>query len=138
MGLSKKFTLVLLTLTVGLSSILTSCSQTKSNLSPAETFKAFRSSVLKHDVESFKKTASKQLLKKFEEGATNNGQTLEQKLIDASTNQTFRVGMGFDNEIRDGKIEGDKASVEQLMSDGAWRPLLFTIIKEDGEWRVDL
>lgn len=96
--------------------------------SPTAVFKAFYEASKNGDEEAFKKTVSKDTLAMLEEGAKEKKKTLSQALKESDVPPTMP-------ELRNEKIDGDKATIEAKDArTDTWET--FKFIKEDGRWKV--
>lgn len=98
---------------------------------PTELFKSFYTAAKNKDVDGLKSMMSKEALADTEREARKRGQSLDDFL--AGQGQYFPPNMP---EIRNEKIEGDKATLEFKREGAAnWSTVRF--VKEDGEWKVN-
>jgi hypothetical protein len=109
---------------------LTSCGGKKAS-TPTELFKNFYTAARGKDVAGLKGMMSKEALADSEREAKKRGQTLDDFL--AAQGQYFPPNMP---EIRNEKVEGDKASLE-FRREGAANWSTARFVKEDGEWKVN-
>lgn len=109
---------------------LVSC-RDKDSLTPTELFKNFYTAARNKDVAALKSMLSKSALADTEREARERGQTLDQFLSDRGRFLSPNLP-----ELRNEKVEGDRASLE-IRREGAadWRTVTF--VKEDGEWKVN-
>jgi hypothetical protein len=109
---------------------LASCGGKKAS-TPTELFKNFYTAARNKDVAGLKGMMSKEALADTEREAKKRGQPLDDFL--AGQGQYFPPNMP---EIRNEKVEGDKASLEFRREGAAnWSTAWF--VKEDGEWKVN-
>ncbi len=109
---------------------LASCGGKKAS-TPTELFKNFYTAARSKDVAGLKGMMSKEALADTEREAKKRGQSLDDFL--AGQGQYFPPNMP---EIRNEKVEGDKASLEFRREGAAnWSTAWF--VKEDGEWKVN-
>jgi hypothetical protein len=109
---------------------LASCGGKKAS-TPTELFKNFYTAARGKDVAGLKGMMSKEALADSEREAKKRGQTLDDFL--AAQGQYFPPNMP---EIRNEKVEGDKASLE-FRREGAANWSTARFVKEDGEWKVN-
>ena len=115
---------------VTLLSCLASCGGKKAS-TPTELFKRFYTAARDKDVAGLKSMMSREALADTEREAKKRGQSLDDFL--AAQGQYFPPNMP---EIRNEKVEGDKASLEFRREGAAnWSTAWF--VKEDGEWKVN-
>jgi hypothetical protein len=114
-----------------LSVITAACGRNDS--SPTATFKAFFEAAKNNDIESMKKRVSEDYKRSF---ATADREMKQPE------DEMFRItarsyaGLGAMPEVRNEKIEGDKASLEfKVEMTGEWKTLKF--VSESGKWKVD-
>jgi hypothetical protein len=108
-----------------------SCGGKKAS-TPTELFKAFYTAAKNRDADSLKSTMSRASLAYAESEAKKRGQSVDEFL--AAQGQYFPPNMP---EIRNEKIEGDKATLE-FKREGAANWSTARFVKEDGEWKVSL
>lgn len=99
-------------------------------LSPTDSVKAFIKAYQDKNISELKKYISKDALQTMEKEAEKNKQTLDDML-----NKLVSIELPFKDipEMRNEKIDGDKASVE-VKAEGEWDET--PLIKEDGFWKV--
>lgn len=115
---------------VMLTAALASCGGKKA-ATPTELFKNFYTAARGKDVAALKGMMSREALADTEREAKKRGQSLDDFL--AGQGQYFPPNMP---EIRNEKVEGDKASLEFRREGAAnWSTAWF--VKEDGEWKVN-
>jgi hypothetical protein len=96
--------------------------------SPSDAYRTFWDLRSKKDVEGLKKILSKEILEFFKEVGEAEGKSLDDEIRElANRPQAAKP------EVRNEKIDGDRASVEYLEHDGTWKPMDFE--KEDGVWK---
>ena len=118
--------LIAVTLTV----CLASCGGKKAS-TPTELFKNFYTAAREKDVAGLKSMMSRAALAYAEREAKKGGQSMDDFL--AAQGQLFPPNMP---EIRNEKVEGDKATLEFRREGAAnWSTAWF--VKEDGEWKVN-
>ncbi len=106
-----------------------SCGGKKAS-TPTELFKNFYTAARDKDVAGLKSMMSRAALADTEREAKKRGQSLDDFL--AAQGQYFPPNMP---EIRNEKVEGDKATLEFRREGAAnWSTAWF--VKEDGEWKV--
>ena len=105
----------------------------KSSLTPKETVKAFITAYGKVDVDAMKRLLSKKSLEILERSGKAQNQSLEDRLKEFMEAEE----LPFDGipEMRNEKIDGDKATVEVKVGD-RWDPT--PLVKEDGEWKFSM
>jgi hypothetical protein len=108
-----------------------SCGGKKAS-TPTELFKNFYTAAKNRDADGLKSTMSKASLTYAESEAKKNGQSVDEFL--AAQGQYFPPNMP---EIRNEKVEGDKATLE-FKREGATNWSTARFVKEDGEWKVSL
>jgi hypothetical protein len=106
-----------------------SCGGKKAS-TPTELFKNFYTAAKSKDVDGLKSMISKASLAYAESEAKKKGQSVDEFL--AEQGRYFPPNMP---EIRDEKIEGDKATLE-FKREGAANWSTARFVKEDGEWKV--
>ncbi len=102
--------------------------------SPSEAYKTAYDARKNKDIPALKRVMSRDLidyLTRMGESNENKRQTLDEVLQDLSDRPQAPNG-----EIRDEKIDGDRAIVEYKDETGKWRPMDF--VKENGEWKLTL
>ena len=99
---------------------------------PTELFKTFYTAAKNRDADALKSTMSRASLAYAESEAQKKGQSVDEFL--AAQGQYFPPNMP---EIRNEKIEGDKATLE-FKREGAANWSTARFVKEDGEWKVSL
>ena len=110
---------------------LASCGGKKAS-TPTELFKNFYTAAKDKDAAGLKSMLSRASLAYAENEAKKNGQTLDDYL--AGQGQHFPPSMP---EIRNEKVEGDRATLE-FRREGAANWSTARFVKEDGEWKVAL
>jgi hypothetical protein len=119
-----------LLIAVMLAAALASCGGKKAS-TPTELFKNFYTAARNKDVAGLKGMMSREALADTERDAKKKGQALDDFL--AAQGEYFPPNMP---EIRNEKVEGDKASLEFRREGAAnWSTAWF--VKEDGEWKVN-
>ena len=101
-----------------------------SAMTPTETVKAFIAAYQKKDVEAFKKLVSKKSLAEMEKAAKAEKETLDKKIEELLADE--KLPFKGEPEMRNEKIDGDKASVEVKIED-KWENT--PLVKEDGVWK---
>ncbi len=99
---------------------------------PKKAIEDFVKAYLAKDVEGIKKRFSKATLATMQKGAD-----AQKKELDDMLKQFMELDdMPFKDtpEMRNEKIDGDKATVE-VKADGKWEPT--PLVKEDGMWKLD-
>jgi len=106
-----------------------SCGGKKAS-TPTELFKSFYTAAKNKDVDGLKSMMSRAALADWEREAKRRGQSLDDFLV--IQGQFFPPNMP---EIRNEKVEGDRATLEFKREGAAnWSTVRF--VKEDGEWKV--
>lgn len=95
---------------------------------PTEGFKAFYEAAKNKDAAGLKKTISKKFLSQLESEARTMGKPFDEFLVDVDVPPTMP-------EVRNEKMDGDKATLEVKGSGDNWRPT--KMVKEDGVWKLD-
>jgi predicted lipid-binding transport protein (Tim44 family) len=117
---------ILAAVTVALFSIaMTACGKSQT---PTEGFKAFYEAAKNKDVAALKKTISKKLLTDLENEAKREGKPFDDFLLGSDATPSMP-------EVRNEKIEGDKATLEVKGRGDTWRTT--KLVKEDGTWKLD-
>jgi hypothetical protein len=106
--------------------MITACS--KKSQTPTEGFKAFYEAAKRKDAAALKQTIAKKLLAELEDQAKQAGKPFDEFLVDVNVPPAFP-------EVRNEKIDGDKATIEVKGAADNWRPTKLT--KEDGVWKLD-
>ncbi len=98
---------------------------------PTEAIKGFVNAIRAKDVELVKKYLSKQSLNEMEEDSKKVNKPLDEML-----QEFVKAPLPFegDPEIRNEKIDGDKATLE-VKAEGNWEET--KLVKEDGLWKID-
>lgn len=104
-----------------------------SSSSPTATFKAFYEASKKKDAAAIKKTMSKGTIEMMEKMAKDQGKSLDDMLKESKTGKDTPDKLP---EMRNEKIDGDKATLEvkRTESGSDWDTMPF--VKEDGEWKL--
>ncbi len=100
--------------------------------SPTETYKTFAVATLNKDVNTIKQTISKGSLEFVEASARRQNLTVNDMLIGGAVKESARKIP----EIRNEKIEGNKATIEVKNEMGFYDKIPF--VKENGEWKLAL
>jgi len=98
---------------------------------PTEAYKAAYQARKNHDVPALKKLLSKDILEFFNEIA---GLGEKKQTIDALLMELCEKPQAATAEVRNEKINGDKATLEFLADTGNWSTMEF--VKEDGSWKL--
>lgn len=98
--------------------------------SPSDVYRMAHVARQKKDIETLKKIFSKDILDFF----TEIGKT-EKKSLDDELREMCKDAIPGEPEVRNEKINGDKASVE-YKEDGTWKKMDF--VKEDGAWKMTI
>jgi hypothetical protein len=113
---------------------LTACSVFRSSPTPTETLKEYVEAAKAKDLAGVRNTVSKKTMKMMEELLVEKGSTLEETV---QKNEPSIPPIFVDPEIRNEKIDGEKASLEiRNRFTGAWIEVPF--VKEDGRWKLAL
>ncbi|MBA3632353.1 MAG: DUF2950 family protein [Acidobacteria bacterium] len=99
--------------------------------SPLETLKAYAAAIKKKDTTTMKLLLSDASIKMAEQEAKAQNVTLD----DIVKRETLFSEGQTTVEIRNQKIEGDKATIEVKNSFNTWDIVPF--VKEDGVWKID-
>ena len=100
--------------------------------SPSATLQAFYESLRNKDIEAYKKTVSKNSLQMLERRAKDMDKTLDQ-YIQLDIEKPTRT-LPDKLEMRDEKIQGDRATLEVKNIEGGWNTVQF--VREDDQWKV--
>ena len=119
-----------LLIAVTLLACLASCGGKKTP-TPTELFKNFYTAARNKDVAGLKSMMSKSALAYSEKEAREKGQSLDEFL--AGRGRFLPPNMP---ELRNEKVEGDKATLE-FRREGAANWSTASFVKEDGEWKVN-
>ena len=110
--------------------VATGCSVSKPPATPAETFQTYVKAFKKKDITTMKLLLSSDTMKMHEQEAKAEGVT-----VDDIVKRESLLGDGQTTvEYRNQKIDGDKATVEVNNGKGGWQT--FTLVKEDGQWKL--
>ena len=111
---------------------LSACGGGKKASTPTEAFKSFYEAAKAKDVATVKRLLAKDSLSKMEARAKEQNKSLD----DFITDQTQSGIPPSMPELRNEKIDGDKATIEFKGpgGDSDWRTVPFA--KEDGEWKI--
>lgn len=101
--------------------------------SPLETLKAWQTAINKNDLEGFKKTLSRAVLKKYEGVDASNTPRLNVLFADLTALYENYLPMPF--KTRDEDISGDTATYEIRDYGYKWQTIVFK--NEDGEWKIE-
>lgn len=101
--------------------------------SPLETLKAWQTAINKNDIEGFKKTLSKAVLKKYEGVDANNTPRINALFADLTALYENYLPMPF--KTRNEEINGDTATYEVRDYGYKWQTIVFR--NEDGEWKIE-
>jgi hypothetical protein len=99
--------------------------------SPTEVYKTAHIARQKKDVETLKKVFSKDVLEFFSEVGKE-----DKKSLDDMIREMCEKPIAGDPQVRNEKINGDKATVEYKDEDGSWKTMDF--VKEDGAWKMTI
>lgn len=99
--------------------------------SPSDAYKAAYAARKNKDVPALKRLMSKDILEFFTEiaGLGEKKQTVDELLMELCEKPQAATA-----EVRNEKINGDKATLEFLDDKGEWLPMEF--VKEDGAWKL--
>lgn len=104
----------------------------KSDSTPTAAFKAFVEAAKNNDIEGVKKRVSKSYRKSFETAEKELGKPPDE-MFRITARSYAELGTP---EVRNEKIQGDKASLEfKVPMTGDWKTL--NLVKEDGEWKLE-
>jgi len=101
---------------------------------PTDAYKAAYAARKNKDVPGLKKLLSKDILEFFTiiaEADEKKKQTVDEVLMELCVKEQAATA-----EVRNEKINGDKATIEYLDEKGGWSPMDF--IKEDGVWKLTI
>lgn len=104
----------------------------KSLKTPTEAFRTFTVAAFNKDVEAVKQSISKESLKFIEASAKQQNKTVAELLTGGAVKETTRKIP----EVRNEKIEGDRATIEVKNEMGAYNKI--PLVKENGEWKIAL
>lgn len=104
----------------------------KSLKTPTEAFKTFTVAAFNKDVETVKQSISKESLKFIEASAKQQNKTVAELLTGGAVQETERKIP----EVRNEKIEGDRATIEVKNELGIYNKI--PLVKENGEWKIAL
>lgn len=99
--------------------------------SPTEVYKTAHVARQKKDIETLKKVFSKDVLEFFGEIGK-----ADKKSLDDMIREMCEKSIPGEPEVRNEKINGDKATVEYKDEDGSWKTMDF--VKEDGAWKMTI
>ena len=99
---------------------------------PTAAFKTFYEAAKANDVEGLKRSFSKRTMEEVTKDAAKSNKTVDESLKEISKDTP--VGLP---EIRNEKIEGDKATAE-MKDDKMDRWIKVYFVKEDGKWKIAL
>jgi hypothetical protein len=122
-------------LAIALVVAITTIACNRAGSSPTATMKAYFEAFQKKDAEGLKKTLSKGTLDMFEQfaKAQNPPKTIDEALKTGLANTTNSTPDKMP-EMKDEKIEGDKATLQVKFENGNWETIPF--VKEDGAWKI--
>lgn len=104
----------------------------KSLKTPTEAFRTFTVAAFNKDVEAVKQSISKESLKFIEASAKQQNKTVAELLTEGAVQETERKIP----EVRNEKIEGDRATIEVKNDMGIYNKI--PLVKENGEWKIAL
>lgn len=96
---------------------------------PADTYKTAYAARAKKDIATLKRVFSKEVLEFLEEVSKE-----EKKTLDDTLKELTEKPQNPSNEVRNEKINGDKATLEYLNEQGKWTVLDF--VKEGNDWKM--
>jgi len=132
--MKKNFAFHLSVLAVFVISGMTNCAQNNKANSPAMTYKQFHDAVQKEDIAAARSAFSKKSLELlnqyFEKQKSSPDEGLKQVL------KIFKTQSAPTPEVRNEKIEGDKATLEVKNAGEKWSTYLF--VKEEDGWKLEL
>jgi len=111
--------------------VLSSCASESKPDTPLEAFKSYVNAVKQKDTTKMKLLLSSESIKMHEQEAKAQNVTLD----DIVRRETLFTEGQKTVEVRDQKIEGDKATLEVKNSFGAWETVPF--VREDDGWKID-
>ena len=97
---------------------------------PTAAFQSFYAAVKGNDLDGIKRSISKSAMASLEKDAAKDNKT-----VDEALKEVVKDAPSSRPEIRNEKIEGDKATIE-FKDDkmNTWSPVSF--VKEDGQWKI--
>ncbi len=104
----------------------------KSLKTPTEAFRTFTVAAFNKDAETVKQSISKESLEFIEQAARQQNKTVAEMLTGGAVQETERKIP----EVRNEKIDGDKATIEVKNEMGTYNKV--PLLKENGEWKVGL
>ncbi len=108
------------------------CGASGDTFEPKTIIKEYVQALKEKNVEKIKATASTKTVKLFEDAAKAQKKSLEEMIKE---NQPEIQPMLENPEIRNEKVEGDRATVEiKNPKDGNWSKLVF--VKEENRWKI--
>ncbi|HEX8286669.1 MAG TPA: DUF2950 family protein [Pyrinomonadaceae bacterium] len=125
----KKFTTFTLVFT--LATFLISCGGEPKPTTPLETFKAYTKAIKQKDTATMMKLLSDASIKMHQSEAKAQNLNID----DVVKRQTLFNENQTSVELRNEKIEGDRATLEVKNSYGAWETVPF--VREEGIWKID-
>lgn len=102
----------------------------KGAATPTEAVKTFAEGMKEKDPDKVKSVLTDGSIKMLEAGAKNEGAESVDEFIKSGKGTE---GFAFDGEVRNEKIDGDKATLE-VKSKGKWEPI--TLIKQSDRWFI--
>ncbi|HUQ31428.1 MAG TPA: hypothetical protein VM095_04875 [Pyrinomonadaceae bacterium] len=111
---------------------LSACGGGKKASTPTEAFKSFYEAAKNKDVATLKRLMSKETVAGMEKEAKGENKSLDDFLAEESQKGLPPTAPQTGEE----KIDGDKATL-QFKSDKATNWSTATLIKEDGEWKIN-
>ena len=121
--------LLLITFAVG------ACSKGGGNATPTASFQTFYNSIKNKDVNGVKSIMMKKELEEIEAEAKKKNKSLDDFIKEEMIEQVGRKIPATMPEVRNEKIEGDRATIE-FKDENDWRTARF--VKEDGGWKMNL
>lgn len=99
--------------------------------SPTAAYKAAYAARKNKDIPALKKLMSKEILQFFEDiGALGD----KKMTVDELLKELAEKPQAASDDVRNEKINGDKATIEYLDEDNKWQPMEF--VREDGMWKL--
>ncbi|HLA95979.1 MAG TPA: hypothetical protein VK612_09675 [Pyrinomonadaceae bacterium] len=110
---------------------LTACGAGAEPASPMQTFKTYAKAIKQKDTTTMKLLLSADTIKMLDQEAKSQGATLD----DVVKRETLFGENQKTGEIRNEKIDGQKATIEVKNSFGTWETVPFVL--EDSQWKID-
>lgn len=103
--------------------------EVNANATPSDVYKAAHKMRQEKDYEGLKKIFASEVLEFFTEIGKEEGKT-----VDDGIREMFNKPQAEKAEVRNEKIDGDRATVEYLDEKGSWKTMDFK--KEGGAWKI--